>query len=380
MSERRGRIHEKHELSKTRRCGLLDVARSSAYHRREPVSEADLAVMRLIDEIHLQLPFYGSRRMRDELEERGHTVNRKRVQRLMRQMGLRALYPRRRTSQPGKGHKIYPYLLGVGLKLPTPLPVGGGEAQQPQNERGQRGDEQQRLEALGAFRSHVTQCEPEAVALEVANGLLHLYALSVDPLDSGTGAAVMKQRSGEQPRGSVHLSILRTTSSAFAGPARSSAPGTHQIQPAPVPVTVRQTSPADVAHSRRGLWVQRIDEAPMPCFRSQVFDSISDASNPVPSKRLHVAIPRTAESRIGDHDGSAAHGQDGFQSLQKSSVGTGIVVAAHRMSFFVDRNRSSLHRHRRLEDDLLVLERAVGPIHENHRARDASQHRPRQGA
>ena len=67
--------------------------------------------MRLIDEIHLQLPFYGSRRMRDELEERGHTVNRKRVQRPMRQMDLRALYPRRRTSQPGKGHKIYPYLL-----------------------------------------------------------------------------------------------------------------------------------------------------------------------------------------------------------------------------------------------------------------------------
>ena len=111
MSERRGRIHEKHELSKTRRCELLDVARSSAYYRRESVSEADLAVMRLIDEIYLQWPFYGSRRMRDELEERGHTVNRKRVQRLMRQMDLRALYPRRRTSQPGKGHKIYPYLL-----------------------------------------------------------------------------------------------------------------------------------------------------------------------------------------------------------------------------------------------------------------------------
>ena len=111
MSERRGRIHEKHELSKTRRCELLDVPRSSAYYRGEPASEADLAVMRLIDEIYLQWPFYGSRRMRDELEERGHTVNRKRVQRLMRQMGLRALYPRRRTSQPGKGHKIYPYLL-----------------------------------------------------------------------------------------------------------------------------------------------------------------------------------------------------------------------------------------------------------------------------
>ena len=111
MSERRGRIHEQHALSKTRRCELLDVARSSAYYRCKPVGEADLAVMRLIDEIHLQWPFYGSRRMRDALEERGHTVNRKRIQRLMRQMDLRALYPRRRTSQPGQGHKIYPYLL-----------------------------------------------------------------------------------------------------------------------------------------------------------------------------------------------------------------------------------------------------------------------------
>lgn len=111
MSERRAKIHTAHELPKTRRCELLDVARSSAYYRPEPVSRADLALMRLIDEIHLQWPFYGSRRMRDELQDRGHTVNRKRVQRLMRQMDLRALYPRRRTSQPGKGHKIYPYLL-----------------------------------------------------------------------------------------------------------------------------------------------------------------------------------------------------------------------------------------------------------------------------
>ncbi len=111
MSERRAKLHIEHELPKTRRCGLLDVARSTAYYRPEPVSAQDLALMRLIDEIHLQWPFYGSRRLRDELEERGHTVNRKRVQRLMRQMGLAALYPRRRTSQPGKGHKIYPHLL-----------------------------------------------------------------------------------------------------------------------------------------------------------------------------------------------------------------------------------------------------------------------------
>jgi putative transposase len=111
MSERRTQIHTEHELPKTRRCKLLDVAHSTAYYRPEPVSEADLALMRLIDEIHLQRPFYGSRRTRDELEDWGHKVNRKRVQRLRRLMDLRALYPRRRTSQPGKGHKIYPYLL-----------------------------------------------------------------------------------------------------------------------------------------------------------------------------------------------------------------------------------------------------------------------------
>jgi putative transposase len=90
---------------------LLDVARSSAYYQPELVAAQDLALMRLIDEIHLQYPFYGSRRLRNELEDRGHTVNRKRIQRLMRKMDLTALYPRRRTSQPGKGHKVYPYLL-----------------------------------------------------------------------------------------------------------------------------------------------------------------------------------------------------------------------------------------------------------------------------
>lgn len=111
MSERRAQIHRAHELPKTRRCELLQVARATAYYRSEAVNESDLALMRLIDEIHLQWPFYGSRRIRNELEDRGHTVNRKHVRRLLRQMDLRALYPRRRTSQPGKGHKIYPYLL-----------------------------------------------------------------------------------------------------------------------------------------------------------------------------------------------------------------------------------------------------------------------------
>ena len=111
MNERRAVIHMTHPLPKARRCQLLEVPRSTAYYQPTPVSARDLTLMRLIDEIHLQYPFYGSRRLCNELEDRGQTVNRKRVQRLMRLMGLQALYPRRRTSQPGKGHKIYPYLL-----------------------------------------------------------------------------------------------------------------------------------------------------------------------------------------------------------------------------------------------------------------------------
>jgi len=112
-------MHADHPLTVTRRCALLDVARSTAYYQPTAVSAEDLALMRLLDAIHVERPFYGSRRLRDELEDQGHTVNRKRVQRLMRQMGLRALYPTPRTSQPGDGHKIYPYLL-QGLRVDRP--------------------------------------------------------------------------------------------------------------------------------------------------------------------------------------------------------------------------------------------------------------------
>ena len=122
MSERREAIHSAHELSKARRCALLGVPRSTAYYRPPPVSESSLELMRLIDEIHLRLPFYGSRRIRDELDDLGRRVNRKRVQRLMRLMGLRALYPQRRTSHPGAGHKVYPYLLR-GLTIDQPNQV-----------------------------------------------------------------------------------------------------------------------------------------------------------------------------------------------------------------------------------------------------------------
>ena len=156
---------------------------------------------------------------------------------------------------------------GVGLEVSGPLAVAGGQSQQPQDERSQGGDEQQGLEALGASRARVAQCEPESVALEVANGLLDLHALGVDALDPGAGTAVMRQRGGEQPRGVVHLSILRATSSALARSARATTKGAHQIQPAPVPMPARQTSPADMAHPGGGLSVQRMDVAPAPRVR-----------------------------------------------------------------------------------------------------------------
>lgn len=104
-------IDRAHRLPVKKQCQLLEVARSSIYYRPKPPSEADLALARRIDEIHLEKPFLGSRRIQDQLDREGIRVNRKRIQRLMRQMGLLTVYPKRRTSQPGPGHKIYPYLL-----------------------------------------------------------------------------------------------------------------------------------------------------------------------------------------------------------------------------------------------------------------------------
>jgi putative transposase len=98
-------------LSIARQCELLGLARSSLYY--EPVGETteNLALMRLIDRRYTDCPFYGSRKMTIWLQEQGHAVNRKRVQRLMRRMGLEAVYPKPKLSAPGQGHKVYPYLL-----------------------------------------------------------------------------------------------------------------------------------------------------------------------------------------------------------------------------------------------------------------------------
>jgi putative transposase len=98
-------------LSVRRQCALLGLNRSTWYYEPLPESAANLALMRRIDAQYLRTPFFGSRRMTVWLQSEGERINRKRVQRLMRLMRLEAIYPKPRTTQPGAGHKIYPYLL-----------------------------------------------------------------------------------------------------------------------------------------------------------------------------------------------------------------------------------------------------------------------------
>ena len=120
---RREMVDRRHPaLSTVRQCALLSISRSSVYYRPRGHSQRDMAVMKLIDQQYLTTPFYGSRRMRVWLGRQGHSTNRKRVRRLMRTMGLQAIYRRPRTSKPGPGHKVYPYLLG-GMEITRPNQV-----------------------------------------------------------------------------------------------------------------------------------------------------------------------------------------------------------------------------------------------------------------
>jgi putative transposase len=112
-------IDRSHDLPLARQAGALGVSRGSLYYAPRPVSAADLAVMRRMDELHLDYPFAGSRMLRDLLMAEGFRVGRLHVATLMKRMGLEALYRRPSTSKPAPGHKIYPYLLG---KLPVTRP------------------------------------------------------------------------------------------------------------------------------------------------------------------------------------------------------------------------------------------------------------------
>jgi putative transposase len=105
------------ELSVRRQCELLGLSRSSLYYQGVPESAENLRLMRLLDQEYTAHPFLGSRRLTKWLSEGGETVNRKRVQRLMRLMGLEAIYPKPKLSAAGRGHRIYPYLLrNVSIK------------------------------------------------------------------------------------------------------------------------------------------------------------------------------------------------------------------------------------------------------------------------
>ena len=116
-AERRALVErENPALPISQQCRLLVVSRSLVYRKPAEVSAADLAIVALIDRHYLARPYYGSRRMAAWLATQGHVVNRKRVQRLMRLLGLVAIYQRPNTSKPAAAHKIYPYLLG-GLAI-----------------------------------------------------------------------------------------------------------------------------------------------------------------------------------------------------------------------------------------------------------------------
>lgn len=112
VPDRRAKLDRGHPgLSIRRQCAMLGLARSGVYRRPLPANDNDLGLMRRIDELFLRWPFLGSRRVATLLSAEGARVNRKRVRRLMRVMGIAALGPKPRTSKPGAGHRIHPYLL-----------------------------------------------------------------------------------------------------------------------------------------------------------------------------------------------------------------------------------------------------------------------------
>jgi len=105
-------IDRDHELPIAKQAAELGISRGSVYSLPKPTSAADLKLMRRIDELHLDYPFAGSRMLQKLLKREGYETGRLHVRTLMKRMGIEALYRKPRTSKPGDGHKIYPYLLG----------------------------------------------------------------------------------------------------------------------------------------------------------------------------------------------------------------------------------------------------------------------------
>ena len=121
---RREMVDRRHPaLSTVRQCALLGISRSSLNYRRKGTCPEDLAVMKAMDQQYLSTPFYGSRRMKVWLGRQGHRVNRKRVQRLMQTIGLRAIYRRPKTGQPGQGTRCTLMSLAA-WRSPDPIRCG----------------------------------------------------------------------------------------------------------------------------------------------------------------------------------------------------------------------------------------------------------------
>ena len=128
-AERRQMIEPDHpSISKKRQCRLLGLPRTSYYHQPRPKRTEDLRLMRAIDEAYLAQPVFGSRQMTRWLHRQGYVVNRKRVQRMMRLMGLEAIYPKPNLSRPQPGQQIDPYLL---RKLLVERPIKSGPPTSP---------------------------------------------------------------------------------------------------------------------------------------------------------------------------------------------------------------------------------------------------------
>jgi len=115
-------IDRTHELSLTNQASALDISRGIIYYEPEPTSADDLAIMRRIDELHMELPFAGSRMLRDLLAAEGSKIGRRHVSTLMQKMGIEAVYRRPGTTKPAAGHRIHPYLLR-GLTIDRPNQV-----------------------------------------------------------------------------------------------------------------------------------------------------------------------------------------------------------------------------------------------------------------
>jgi len=193
------------DLSVRRQCALLNLARSGVYRPKPVIGADDLALMRRIDELHLELPFYGSRRMSFELNEEAPGVNRKRVQlrakkaspALMRVMGIEAPVPRPGTSKPAPGHKIYPYLLRHPLPDPDPRP--GPNRDEPPRPGLQHQANDQDLRggtAAGGDPDLIASLKPQA------------------PIDQ---PASRPSRPGNTPRRSPHITRFSTASGIKSG-------------------------------------------------------------------------------------------------------------------------------------------------------------------